>query len=103
MLVSCGVWRVRRCVSAAVLLCLRARGFALMSCLLKLCRFLAPKYTSFYNSSVKITLLLDAAKKKPKHCNFTLQNTVFLSSVKIAIPVLKFFALILDKFEAVQK
>ena len=38
VLVSCGVWRVRRCVSPAVLLCLRARGFALMSCLLKLCR-----------------------------------------------------------------
>ena len=27
VLVSCGVWRVRRCVSAAVLLCLRARCF----------------------------------------------------------------------------
>ena len=37
VLVSCGVWRVRRCVSAAVLLCLRARGFALTSCFLKLC------------------------------------------------------------------
>ena len=37
VLVSCGVWRVRRCVSAAVLLCLRARGFALTSCPLKLC------------------------------------------------------------------
>ena len=37
VLVSCGVWRVRRCVSAAVLLCHRERGFALTSYLLKLC------------------------------------------------------------------
>ena len=29
MLVSCGVWRVRRCISAAVLLCQCARCFAL--------------------------------------------------------------------------
>ena len=87
MLVSCGVWRVRRCVSAAVLLCLRARGFALMSCLLKLCRFLALKFSSFYNSSVKITMLQDAAKKKPKHCNFYTAKNSSPSSVKIAIPV----------------
>ena len=30
MLVSCGSWRVRRCISVAVLLCLRARCFALL-------------------------------------------------------------------------
>ena len=35
------MWNVRRCVSAAVLLCFRPCGFALMSSLLKLCRFSA--------------------------------------------------------------
>ena len=70
MLVSRGVWRVPWCVSAAVLLCLRARGFALTPCQPKLCRFLAQWYTTFDNSGVKNTLLQDAANNWPKHCHF---------------------------------
>ena len=87
MLVSCGVWRVRWCVSAAVLLCLRARCFALTSCLLMSCRFLALSKSSFYNSSVKNTLLQDAVTHRQSIAIFTLQNSVLLSSVKIAMPV----------------
>ena len=32
---------------------------------------------SFLQCSVKITLLQDAAQKKPKHCNFYTAKTVF--------------------------